>query len=76
MSRGPEDSVLYSPVALIEKAQKEEKLWELETLFRKSAINKASQLGIKNLLFLNVEPNIIHDPKFKEGFTKNYIIEN
>lgn len=74
LSRGPIGS-LHSPIALIEMAQKEEKLWELETIFRKSAIKQASTLGIKSLLFMNVEPNIIHDPKFKEGFTKNYVSE-
>ncbi len=73
LSRGPQNSSLYSPLSLIEAALKEEKLWELETLFRKNAIREAHRLGLDSLLFLNVEPNIIHDPKFQEGFTKNYM---
>lgn len=76
LSRGPEESSLYSPIHLLEAAKEEDKLWELETIFRKSAINKASCLKLKELLFLNVEPNIIHDKEFQEGFTKSYLIKH
>lgn len=73
LSRGPEGSDLYSPLSLIEAARSENKLWELETVFRKSAVKAACENKIDKMLFINVEPNIINDPKFKEGFTKDYI---
>ncbi len=76
LSRGPEESSLYSPIHLLEAAKNQDKLWELETIFRKSAISKASTLKLKELLFLNVEPNVIHDEEFQEGFTKNYLIKH
>ncbi|MFA5657702.1 MAG: EAL domain-containing protein, partial [Oscillospiraceae bacterium] len=48
------------------------KLWELETLCRKKTLEAAAQIGDLKL-FLNVNPNIIHDEVFKKGFTYEYL---
>lgn len=76
LSRGPECTPLWSPVSLIEQAEKENWLWELEVLFREKALATAKALELKSLLFLNVDPNIVNDPKFISGFTKQYIEEH
>jgi diguanylate cyclase (GGDEF)-like protein len=53
-------------------ADKMNKSWELETLCRKKALENAKHIISENKkLFLNVNPNIIHDKEFKDGFTKN-----
>jgi len=55
-------------------AEKANKLWELETLCRKKALENAKHIlnnDAEKKLFLNVSPNIIHDIEFKDGFTKN-----
>ena len=56
-------------------AYKMNKLWELETLCRKKALKNAKHMNAEKKLFLNVSPNIIHDAKFKKGFTKNSLIK-
>ncbi len=76
LSRGPADTEWHSPVALIEEATRAGMLWKLELLFRKKAIRRASETGIEHLLFLNVDPNVIHDPKFQDGLTGQVVKEN
>ncbi|HEX2950844.1 MAG TPA: GGDEF domain-containing protein [Armatimonadota bacterium] len=76
LSRGPENTELRSPVNLIEKAEAENCLWDLEVLFREVALATAKSLELKSLLFLNVDPNIVNDPTFISGFTKQYIREH
>ncbi len=76
LSRGPEGTRWHSPIALIEEAMRCDMLWKLELIFRKKAIAHASEVGVENLLFVNVDPNVIHDPKFEEGLTKHVVYEN
>jgi diguanylate cyclase (GGDEF)-like protein len=76
LSRGPENTDLRSPASLIERAEAENCLWELEVLFREKALATAKTLELKTLLFLNVDPNIVNDPAFISGFTKQYIKEH
>lgn len=48
-------------------------LWKLEYICRKKAL-KEIQGNLGNLkLFLNVNPNIINDDRFKEEMTLNYL---
>jgi len=54
-------------------ADKVNRSWELETLCRIKALENASCIGAGKKLFLNINPNIIHDEKFKEGFTKSQL---
>ena len=73
LSRGPEGHPLHSPMALIEQAENENCLWALEALFRETALATASRLGLNKLLFLNVDPNVVRDPQFISGFTRQSI---
>jgi EAL domain-containing protein (putative c-di-GMP-specific phosphodiesterase class I) len=73
LSRGPKDSPLFSPLALLKVAAQQNKLWDLELLFRTKAIEKACDIRSDLLLFLNVDPNIIKDIHFKKGFTKEFL---
>ncbi|RNC28672.1 MAG: putative signaling protein [Candidatus Dichloromethanomonas elyunquensis] len=75
LSRGPEGSPLYSPIELLRVAEQENKLWELELLFRKNALEKSWELAQDKLLFINVDPNIINDVNFRKGFTREYLLE-
>lgn len=75
LSRGPEKTVFYSPLELIEKAHEKEKIWELEMLFRKKALERISELGDDKLLFVNVDPEVIKASEYKTGLTKEYLDE-
>jgi len=56
---------------LFSLADKMNKSWELETLCRKKALKNARSMDMQKKLFLNVNPNIIHDAEFRNGFTKS-----
>jgi diguanylate cyclase (GGDEF)-like protein len=47
------------------------KSWELETLCRTKSLKYFANIDKK--LFINVNSNILHDEKFREGFTKSRI---
>ncbi|WAW10573.1 EAL domain-containing protein [Oxalobacter vibrioformis] len=51
------------------------KLWELETLCRAKAMENFAHKDGERKLFLNVNPNIIYDKKFTQGFTKSCLEE-
>jgi diguanylate cyclase (GGDEF)-like protein len=51
-------------------ADKANRAWELEALCRTKALKNSVNIGNGKKLFLNVNPNIIHDEKFKEGFIR------
>jgi len=51
------------------------KSWELEVLCRTKALKNFTQSSLGKKLFLNVNPNVINDDKFKEGFTKTRLRE-
>lgn len=73
LSRGPKNSPMESPIALFKYAEEHGKLWELEFLCRSIALETVSKLDDEINLFLNVNPNILDDIKFKRGFTKDYL---
>ncbi|WP_291440155.1 GGDEF domain-containing protein [Desulfovibrio sp.] len=73
LGRGPVGSPLGNPEALINAALRHGRMLELEHLFRYSALRAARQLAPGIRLFLNVNPNIIQDPHFGVGFTKEYL---
>ncbi|GAU76922.1 GGDEF domain-containing protein [Fusibacter sp. 3D3] len=76
LSRGPENTMLYSPLKLIETAHELGKIWELEMLFRQKAIERAKLLKKNQLLFINVDPDIMKSNEFKSGLTKEYLAQN
>lgn len=72
LSRGPVNSPLTSPIALLSIAEQTDRSWELEQLLRTKALERASFTS-DALLFLNIDPNIIHDDDFQKGFTKEFL---
>lgn len=73
LSRGPRNSMLESPANLFDVARIYGKLWELEFLCRIKALENISG-KIENFnVFINVDPHIINDEKFKKGFTKEFL---
>jgi len=74
LSRGPENSPLESPLTLLSVAEQVNRSWELEQLLRTKALERAS-FSHEALLFLNIDPNIIHDDSFRRGFTKEFLAD-
>lgn len=73
LSRGPKNTVLENPGVLFDLARVYGKLWELEFLCRIKALEKASKNNCCFNIFINVDPDIINDEKFKKGFTKEFL---
>lgn len=73
LSRGPQHTPFHSPETLFDQAIRHGMLWPLELVCRTKSLEALSNSKIKTKLFLNVNPNIIHDAKFKSGFTKSYL---
>jgi EAL domain-containing protein (putative c-di-GMP-specific phosphodiesterase class I)/GGDEF domain-containing protein len=73
LTRGPEDSPLKFPDKLFEAAELHNKLWDLECLCRSKAIERAREIDKDKLLFINVDPNILEDEKYRQGFTKEFL---
>jgi diguanylate cyclase (GGDEF)-like protein len=73
LSRGPENSIYFSPLNLIREAQNNNCLLELELLFREKALINSKFIYSEQLLFINVDPSIINEKNYKEGLTKDLI---
>jgi EAL domain-containing protein (putative c-di-GMP-specific phosphodiesterase class I) len=69
LSRGPRGSLLEKPDDLFSAAEQFNKVWELEFLCRSKAFARANGLPKDKMLFINVDPNIIKDPRFQKGVT-------
>ena len=75
LSRGPSDSVLYSPLTLFETARLTGRLVELDLLCRRVAIEAFARLELPGRLFLNVMPTSLLEDDFREGLTRAYLDE-
>lgn len=73
LSRGPIGTPLQNPDAMFTVAKECGKLWELEQLCRSKALETVFKTAGTIKLFLNVNPYVIHDEKFKRGFTIEYL---
>ncbi len=73
LSRGPEGSALEAPTMLFDVARMHGKLWELESLCRIKALENVSRHCPEAFIFLNVDPAVINDDKFKTGFTTAFL---
>mgnify|MGYP000894744392 FL=1 len=73
LSRGPAGSPLERPDMMFKAAEEHNMIWELEYLCRLKALEKAKNIVPSKMLFINVDPKIINDEKFKSGFTKEFI---
>ncbi len=69
LSRGPQGSLLEKPDDLFSAAEQFNKVWELEFLCRSKALARANSLPKDKMMFINVDPNIINDPRFQKGVT-------
>lgn len=70
------ESNFKNPTELFNAAGKYNRLWDLELLCRTAALEAAYKFMIppyNKKLFLNVNPNIMHDETFKKGFTKEFL---
>jgi len=63
LSRGPAGTALESPVALFALADEHGMGWELDHLCRTLAIERFAGTEADKLLFLNVDPYTIQDPR-------------
>lgn len=52
------------------------RVWELEAVCRRKALKQAAHMPSGKKLFLNVDPNVILDPKFKSGATSYLLKKN
>lgn len=76
LSRGPKNSPLEFPDKLFEVAEIYNKSWDLESLCRVKALENSSSKNRDKFLFINVDPSIFKDDKFKKGFTKQFLLEH
>ena len=75
LSRISDDYLEMNIEQMFRTADKMDRAWELETLCRTKALEGAIDLDTGKKLFLNVNPNIIHDHGFRNGFTKSRLDE-
>jgi len=75
LTRGPENSEFKDALSLFDEAKKRNKLWLLEKISRERSISKAKEMlsRKKEMLFINVDPDIFTMNDFEMGFTKKLI---
>ncbi|MDF2985064.1 MAG: hypothetical protein K0R50_574 [Eubacterium sp.] len=76
LSRVTGESFINNPEDLFYYANQCNRLWDLELLCRTRSLETAflnCKQTINTKLFVNVNPNIMHDTKFRQGFTKEYL---
>jgi EAL domain-containing protein (putative c-di-GMP-specific phosphodiesterase class I)/GGDEF domain-containing protein len=56
-------------------AEKADRLWDLESLCRSKVLAHLGRKPRLKKLFLNVNPNIINDEKFKNGLTRQFLFD-
>ena len=76
LSRGPQGSILEQPNALFPAAEQFNKVWELEFLCRSKAFARAHGLPKDKMLFVNVDPKIMNDPRFEKGVTLDMLAQH
>ena len=79
LSRVTCESEIKDPEMLFLAAEKYNRLWELEMLCRKKALEAAFEFMIppySKKLFINVNPNIINYETYKKGFTKSFLAQH
>lgn len=71
--RGPSDGPLHAPIALLQTAEMYGMLFEMEWLCRKVTLESFVRLNLKGRLFLNISPECLIEPLFKDGETLKLI---
>lgn len=73
--RGPADSPLHSPFNLFGTARRYGLALETEMLSRHIVLETFAQLDLPGNLFLNVSPETLTHPRFKNGRTLDFMME-
>lgn len=76
LSRITCESEFENTQKLFDAAREYNRLWDLEMLSRTKALETAHKFILppyNKKLFINVNPNIMHDNTFKKGFTKDFL---
>ena len=73
LSRGPEQSPLHCPSALFAQARACGEIWDLEFLCRTRALEAVGRMLPNARIFLNIDPSVLCDPRFAQGFTGEYL---
>ena len=76
LSRITCECAIENPEILFATAENYNRLWDLELLCRTKALEAAFIFMVppyNKKLFINVNPNIMHDETFKRGFTKKFL---
>jgi diguanylate cyclase (GGDEF)-like protein len=71
--RGPADSLLHSPINLFGAAEQEGLSLEVEMLVRQTVLEAFAAQALPGHLFLNVSPETLTHPSFKNGQTLEYL---
>ena len=76
LARGPIDSPLHMPAQLFAIAAKHKMLLALEHVCREASIQQTKMLTAGQQLFLNLTPEVINDPEFRNGRTKQVVLHH
>jgi EAL domain-containing protein (putative c-di-GMP-specific phosphodiesterase class I) len=71
--RGPSDSLLHAPISLFGAATEQNLLFEIEMLSRQIVLETFVFLNLPGNLFLNVSPESLLHPSFKNGCTLGFL---
>jgi EAL domain-containing protein (putative c-di-GMP-specific phosphodiesterase class I)/GGDEF domain-containing protein len=71
--RGPLDSALHSPINLFGAAAQQNLSLEIEMLSRQIVLETFVKLDLPGRLFLNVSPQTLLNPSFKNGCTLGFL---
>lgn len=67
LSRGPKGSYFENPTALFSAAHQMNCVWDLEMICRTKALEQSFRMTKEHFLFLNIDPAILSDQRFREG---------
>jgi len=73
LTRGPENSIFFSPEMLFKAAIKHGLLSELEILCRDNAIKQFAALQLVGKLFLNISPMVLLNSAHPQGTTVKFV---
>jgi len=71
--RGPADSLLHSPINLFGAAEQQGLSLEVEMLSRQTVLEAFAKQNLPGNLFLNVSPETLTHPSFKNGQTLQFM---
>lgn len=73
LTRGPKNSLLYTPDKLFQQATQADLLSELEILCRDKAIKRFAELKLTGKLFLNISPLVLLNKNHPQGETIKFV---